>query len=42
MNIKEHFFNRQCDVCGTLLDEECWHGDLDAMREVANQLYLMR
>jgi len=35
MNIKEYFFNRQCDVCGTLLDDEMWHNDTDSLRDVA-------
>ena len=35
MNVKEYFFNRQCDVCGRLLDEELWHNDTDSLRDVA-------
>ncbi len=38
MNVKEYFFNRQCDVCGTLLDEECWHSDTDLLQRLLKTL----
>ena len=36
MNVKEYFFNRQCDCCGALLDEEMWHNTPDTLNDVAN------
>ena len=35
MNVKEYFFNRTCDVCGALLDEECWHNEAQTLNDVA-------
>ena len=37
MNVKEYFFNRQCDVCGALLDEELWHNEVQTLNDVASE-----
>ena len=37
MNVKEYFFNRQCDCCGALLDEELWHNEAQSLNDVASE-----
>lgn len=33
--IVEEFYNIQCDVCGELADEECWHNSESSTKEQA-------
>ena len=37
MQVKEYFFNRQCDCCGALLDEEIWHNEPQSLNDVASE-----
>ena len=37
MDVKEYFFNRQCDCCGAILDDELWHNEKSTLNDVASE-----
>ena len=39
MNVKEYFFNRKCDCCGAMLDEDMWHNETQTLNDVAAEAY---
>lgn len=35
MEISEKFYNIKCDICGALVDEDTWQGDIQFIKESA-------